>query len=101
MYVKHLYGNLWLTQQALTQYQGVGSSHELASVLLREVIQYSQSVLMQPLYLLALDAQSAFDRCLRQILITELYKAHLPPGDLQIDRQCMIGMMLPWGLHLT
>ena len=42
----------------------------------------------QPLYLLALDAQSAFDRCLRQILITELYKTHVPPGALNlIDRR--------------
>ena len=84
MYVRHLYGNLWLNRQASTQYQGVGSSHELASVLLTEVIQYSQLVLNQPLYLLALDAQSAFDRCLRQILITELYKTHVPPGALNL-----------------
>ena len=40
-----------------------------------EVIQHSIYVLKQPVFLLALDAQSAFDRCLRQILICELYKA--------------------------
>ena len=30
--------------------------------------------------MLALDAESAFDRCLRQILVSELYKAHMPPA---------------------
>ena len=33
--------------------------------------------------MLALDAQSAFDRCLRQILICELHKAGLPGAALQ------------------
>ena len=37
------------------------------------MIQYSLNVIDTPIYLLALDAQSAFDRCLRQILCTELY----------------------------
>ena len=37
------------------------------------MIQYSLYVADKPIYLLALDAQSAFDRCLRQVLCTELY----------------------------
>ena len=53
-----------------TQYQGTGSSHELASLLVTEAIQYSS----KPIFILALDAQSAFDRCLRQVLCSELYK---------------------------
>ena len=73
-----LYSDLWLAQQADTQYQGTGSSHELASLLLTEVIQYSLFTSHQPVYLLALDAQSAFDRCLRQVLTSELYKAGMP-----------------------
>ena len=42
----------------------------------------------QPVYLLALDAQSAFDRCLRQVLASELYKANMPPAAiLLVDRR--------------
>ena len=40
-----------------------------------EVIQYSLHVSNKPVFILALDAQSAFDRCLRQVLCGELYKA--------------------------
>lgn len=51
------------------------SSHELASLLVTELVQYSLNVADEPVYLLVLDAQSAYDRCLRQILCTELFKA--------------------------
>ena len=88
MYLRDLYGKLWHKQEAETQYQGTGSSHELASLLLTEVIQYTQYVTQKPLYLLALDAQSAFDRCLRQVLISELHKANIPPAAiLMIDKR--------------
>ena len=39
-----------------------------------ELIQYSLNIADQPVYMLVLDAESAFDRCLRQILCTELFK---------------------------
>ena len=84
MYIRSLYGGLWQKQEAATQYQGIGSSHELASLLLTEVIQYSLFVSKEPLYLLALDAQSAFDRCLRQVLVSELYKASIPPSAIYL-----------------
>ena len=88
MYIRDMCKDLWQDQQADTQYQGSGSSHELASLLLTEVIQYSLYVARQPVYLLALDAQSAFDRCLRQVLTSELYKASVPPAAiLFIDRR--------------
>ena len=88
MYIRDMCKDLWEDQQADTQYQGTGSSHELASLLLTEVIQYSQHVAKLPVYLLALDAQSAFDRCLRQVLTSELYKASVPPAAiLFIDRR--------------
>ena len=74
-YIRDLHQDKWDKRQATTQYQGTGSSHDLASLLVTEVIQHSIHVLKQPVFLLALDAQSAFDRCLRQILICELYKA--------------------------
>ena len=74
LYVRDLHQEQWNNVQASTQYQGPGSSHELASLLLTEVIQHSLHVARKPVFLLALDAQSAFDRCLRQILICELFK---------------------------
>ena len=82
--MRDLYSDLWQEQQAATQYQGAGSSHELASLLVTEVIQYSKFVSNQPVYLLALDAQSAFDRCLRQVLVSELFKARMPPPAILI-----------------
>ena len=39
------------------------------------MIQYSLHVSNKPVFILALDAQSAFYRCLRQVLCGELYKA--------------------------
>ena len=73
LYVRDLYQDLWDDCTASTQYQATGSSHELASLLVTEVIQYSLNVTDQPVYFLVLDAQSAYDRCLRQILVTELF----------------------------
>ena len=35
---------------------------------------------MQPVFLLSLDAQSAFDRCLRQIMISQFYRAGVGGG---------------------
>ena len=75
LYLRDLYHALWDERQAPTQYQGPGSSHELASLLVTEVIQHSIYVKNKPVFLLTLDAESAFDRCLRQILVCELYKA--------------------------
>ena len=75
LYIRDLYHVQWDAVQASTQYQGSGSSHDLASLLVTEVIQYSLHVANQPVFLLVLDAQSAFDRCLRQILVCELFRA--------------------------
>ena len=74
-YLRSLYHTCWDNSQATTQYQGTGSSHELASLLVTEVLQYSLYVSSKPVFLLALDAQSAFDLCLRQILCSEMFKA--------------------------
>ena len=75
LYLRDLYHHHWDSCQADTQYQGHGSNHELAALLVTEVIQHSINVSKRPVFLLALDAQSAYDRCLRQILSTQLYKA--------------------------
>ena len=84
LYVRDLHQEQWNKVQASTQYQGTGSSHELASLLLTEVIQHSLHVAKKPVFLLALDAQSAFDRCLRQILICELYKTGMNNDALKL-----------------
>ena len=75
LYIRNLHQEKWDSCQASTQYQGSGSSHELASLLVTEVIQHSLFVANKPVFILALDAKSAFDRCLRQILVCELFKA--------------------------
>ena len=77
LYLRDLYSDRWEDKQADTQYQGTGSSHDLAALLVTEAIQHSLFANNQPVYMLALDAESAFDRCLRQVLVSELYKAHL------------------------
>ena len=82
LYIRDLHQDKWDICQASTQYQGTGSNHDLASLLVTEVVQHSLHVLRQPVFLLALDAQSAFDRCLRQILICELFKAGLTDDSL-------------------
>ena len=76
LYLRDLFHHQWDERQATTQYQGRGSNHEMAALLVTEVIQYSLNVAKKPVFLIALDAQSAFDRCLRQILSTQLYKAN-------------------------
>ena len=69
-----LYSKVWDKQQASTQLQGKGSSHELASLLVTEVIQYSLNVNKKPMYILFLDAKSAFDLVIREFLVANLYQ---------------------------
>ena len=84
LHIRQSYQKQWDSIQAKTQYQGPGSSHELAALLLTEVVQHSLFALDKPLYVLSLDAQSAFDRCLRQILVSELYKAGIGGNAISI-----------------
>ena len=74
MYIHELYISDWNEKQAPTQYQGTGSSHELASLLVTEVIQHSKAQKL-PLFLLFLDAQSAFDKVVIEYLVRNLYLA--------------------------
>ena len=67
--------NKWNQNQADTQFQGEGSSHELAAVLLTEVIQHSIFSLKKPAFILYLDAMSAFDVVLKQLLIRNLFNS--------------------------
>ena len=71
--ISDLYSPVWDKEQAPTQFQGKCSSHELASLLITELVQYSLHVSRKPLYILYLDARSAFDLVVREFLIANLY----------------------------
>ena len=75
IYIGRRYYPLWRQVQSSVQFQGEGSSHELASVLLTEAIQHSIYVLKKPIFVLLLDAKSAFDVVVQQNAIVEAYKA--------------------------
>ena len=73
IYVKDLHAVSWNEDQSEVQFQGEGSSHELAAVLLTEAIQHSLHTLKDPIYALYLDAESAFDVVLQELLVRKLY----------------------------
>ena len=75
IYIGRRYYPMWRQVQSSVQFQGEGSSHELASVLLTEAIQHSIYVLKKPIFVLLLDAKSAFDVVVQQNAIVEAYKA--------------------------
>ena len=74
-YVGTLYSDGWAAAQAETQFQGAGSSHELAALLLTEAINFSLFTLKKPVFLLLLDAKSAFDLMPKENIIVNAYKA--------------------------
>ena len=73
LYIRDLNICSWNKDQASTQFQGEGSSHELAAVLLTETIQHSLYTLNEPIFILLLDAQSAFDVVLSELLVKNLF----------------------------
>ena len=73
LYIRQLSQDKWNLQQAPTQYQGHGMSHELASLLLTETLQFSFNVTNRPVFALFLDAKSAFDRVVKEILTRNLF----------------------------
>ena len=73
MVIRDLSIEYWDNNQAATQYQGTGSSHELASLLVTEAIQISKYCIKEPLFLLFLDAKSAFDAVIVPYLVRNLY----------------------------
>ena len=72
MYIHDLCKSYWNLDKAETQYQGEGRSHELAALLLTESILHSVHTLKEPAYILYLDARSAFDVVLRELLIKNM-----------------------------
>ena len=73
LYIRELFIDDWNLDKAETQYQGEGSSHELAAVLLTEVIQHSLYTNKEPVYCLYLDAMSAYDVVLRELMVKNLF----------------------------
>ena len=73
MYIYDLNIKDWTLNQSECQFQGSGSSHELASLLVTECIQYSLYHLKQPVFILLLDARSAFDVVLKELLVKNLF----------------------------
>ena len=73
LYIRDLFIDDWNRNQAETQFQGEGSSHELAALLLTEVILHSLYTLKMPLYVIYLDAKSAFDVVLKELIIKNLF----------------------------
>ena len=74
-YIGSLYESGWAAVQAETQFQGSGSSHELAALLLTESIQHALFSSKKPLFVLLLDAKSAFDKILVEFLIKNAFLA--------------------------
>ena len=72
IYLGQLSKEDWNLVQAETQFQGEGMSHELAALLLTTTVQHSLSLKM-PIFVLLVDAMSAFDLVLRQLLVRRLY----------------------------
>ena len=75
IYIRDLHKSNWNSVQAAAQYQGDGSSHELAALMVTEVIQHSIQVKKEPIFLLFLDARSAFDAVVLQYLIRNMFFA--------------------------
>ena len=61
-YIVDFYSQGWQDIQAKTQFQGKDSSHELASLAITEAALRSVNINGEPMYLLLLDVESAFDR---------------------------------------
>ena len=88
LYIRELAAERWNAQQASTQFQGSGMNHELASLLLTETIQYSLNVSDRPVFALFLDAKSAFDRVVKEILIRNLFNSGMEDQSLlYLDRR--------------
>ena len=74
-YVGGLYESGWASVQAETQFQGSGSSHELAALLLTETVQHALFDAKKPLFVIMLDAKSAFDKILLEFIIRNAFLA--------------------------
>ena len=81
-YIRDINIGKWNEKQAITQYQGEASSHELAALLVTELVQHSLYTLKEPAYLLFLDAKSAFDNVKPEILAKQMFMAGMDGNSL-------------------
>ena len=72
-YVRELSIDDWNDAQAETQFLGRNMSHELGALLLTETINHSIKENNKPVFCLFLDARSAFDLTIREIMVRHLY----------------------------
>ena len=102
MYIGQRYYSSWRRAQAPTQFQGEGSSHDLAALLLTEVVQLSLSINKEPVFALFLDAKSAFDVVVRQNAMVAAYKAGTcDQGLLYLDARMASRQTFPqWGTKI-
>ena len=95
LYIRELFIDDWNNDKAETQYQGEGSSHELAAVLLTEVIQHSLYTNKEPVYCLYLDAMSAYDVVLRELMVKNLFNCNTG-GHFSCTSTTLNGTGRPW-----
>ena len=102
IYIGRRYYSEWRLAQAPTQFQGEGSSHDLASLLLTETVQHSLFKGKEPIFALFLDAKSAFDVVIRQNAIVAAFKAGTrDQGLLYLDARMANRRTFPqWGTTL-
>ena len=72
-YVRGLSIEDWNDGKPETQFLGSNMSHELGALLLTETINHSLKVSHKPVFCLFLDARSAFDLTIREIIIRKLF----------------------------
>ena len=68
-----LYPRAWNKAKSETQFLGPNLSHELGALLLTETIQHSIKENDQHVFCLFIDARSAFDLTIREIITRKLY----------------------------
>ena len=87
-YISILYSPKWNTFTAETQFQAKSSSHDLAALTLTETIIHSTRTNNRPVFVIYLDAMSAFDLALREFLINNIYECGIRDhGLLVIDQR--------------
>ena len=87
-YIASLYSSTWNSFTSVTQFQGVSSSHELAGLTLTEAITHSTKVLSKPVFVIYLDARSAFDLALKEFIINNIFHFGIrDQGLLLIDQR--------------
>ena len=87
-YISWLYSDLWHNATADMQFQCPASSHELAALTLTESINFSVNNNVRPAYVVYLDARSAFDLVIREIIVGDLFQIGMnDQGLLLIDQR--------------